>query len=400
MVTNFKLLFFFQFSALRWVNQNIEAFGGDPEKVTIFGESAGGWSVSHHLVSWKSKGLFQAGIIQSGSIDQPMMRCDKDLNFIEKHKEFANLFDCSTLGCLQNVKSEDLMAHYYDNDYCNIVGLMPFPMIWMPIDDSKITKDPFFAKHPRELFKNGEFAQVPIMMGEMENEGISYMTTFLSNPKILNEFNDNWYKCTAAHFLGRNFPNGQVPTEIKNKVDEIVNHYVQDTNYRIKSSWDDKNFMNITNIFNDGGMHYAGELQVSQLTKKTKVYYYQFDYVGQIGILDLNGKSELEVLWTLITKKLGLNKKKAIKPTHADDLFFLFENMLNGNTKEDKDMMDFIVELWTNFATYHNPTPKDNSWPAYGVKGTTYVRLNHAKINLEIDPERTERQKFWKNIMK
>ena len=389
------------FLALRWVNQNIEAFGGDPNKVTIFGQSAGAWSVSYQLVSRKSKGLFQAGIIQSGSIDQPMTRIDKDMNYIEKHKEFANFFGCSSLECLQNVKSEDLMVHYFFADFCNIVDFMAMPMIWMPIDDSKITKDPFFAKHPRELFKNGEFAQVPILMGEVENEGIGYMTTLLSNPKIRNEFNDNWYKCSAAHFLGRSFPNGQVSTEIVSKVDKIMEFYVQDTNYRLKSSRDDKNFMNITHIFNDGGMHYAGELQASQLSIKTKVYYYQFDYIGQIGVLDFeSAQSELEVIWTIVSKKLGLNKEKAIKPTHSDDMFYLFENMLNGNTKEDMDMMDFMIELWTNFAIHHNPTPKDNSWPAYGVKGTTYVRLNHAKISLEIDPERTERQKFWKKLLK
>ena len=328
------------------------------------------------------------------------MRYDKDFNFIEKHKEFASLFGCSTLECLQNVKSEDLMAKYHSGSYCNIVVVMPFPAIWMPIDDSKATKDPFFTKHPRELFKEGDFAQVPILMGEVENEGIAWMTEFLKSPKVINEFNDNWYKCSAVHFLGRYYPNGQVPTETVSKVDEIMEFYMQDTNYRVKSSWNDKNFMNLTNIFNDCGMHYAGELQASQLAKKTKVYYYEFDYIGQIGVLELDGNSELGLLWTLATKKLGLNTDKAIKPTHGDELWVLFENMLNGNTKEDQDMMDFMVDLWTNFAIHHNPTPKDNSWPAYGVKGTTYVRLNHAKINLETDPERNERQKFWKKLMK
>ena len=63
-------------------------------------------------------------------------------------------------------------------------------------------------------------------------------------------------------------------------------------------------------------------------------------------------------------------------------------------------MTDFMVNLWTNFATFHNPTPQDNSWPAYGVDGTTYVRLNHGKISLETDPDRSKRQKFWQTILK
>ncbi len=55
-----------QIAALEWVQRNIAAFGGDPDNVTIFGESAGGLSVHTHLTSPRSRGLFQKAIIQSG----------------------------------------------------------------------------------------------------------------------------------------------------------------------------------------------------------------------------------------------------------------------------------------------------------------------------------------------
>ena len=62
--TNFGLLD--QIKALHWVKENIENFGGDPSNVTIFGESAGGFSVAALLVSPPSEGLFHKAIVQSG----------------------------------------------------------------------------------------------------------------------------------------------------------------------------------------------------------------------------------------------------------------------------------------------------------------------------------------------
>ena len=56
-----------QQAALRWVHRNIERFGGDDDKVTIFGQSAGGLSVHSHLASPRSKGLFDRAIAQSGA---------------------------------------------------------------------------------------------------------------------------------------------------------------------------------------------------------------------------------------------------------------------------------------------------------------------------------------------
>ena len=77
--TNFGLLD--QIKALHWVRENIENFGGDPSNITIFGESAGGFSVAALLVSPLSKGLFHKAIGQSGGFSRMALHSsDKSSN--------------------------------------------------------------------------------------------------------------------------------------------------------------------------------------------------------------------------------------------------------------------------------------------------------------------------------
>ena len=62
--------------AMAWTQRNIAAFGGDPDKVTIFGESAGGYSICQHLVNPASNGLFSHAIMESGGCDGPWLIVD------------------------------------------------------------------------------------------------------------------------------------------------------------------------------------------------------------------------------------------------------------------------------------------------------------------------------------
>ena len=79
--------------ALEWVNDNIQYFGGDPNSITIAGESAGGFSVSLHILSPNSRHLFKNAIIMSGGFSHKQGFCQKEI-LIKEYKEYAQSFDC------------------------------------------------------------------------------------------------------------------------------------------------------------------------------------------------------------------------------------------------------------------------------------------------------------------
>ena len=64
----------------------------------------------------------------------------------------------------------------------------------------------------------------------------------------------------------------------------------------------------------------------------------------------------------------------------------------------DMKMINFMVDLWTNFAKTHDPTPKDHSWPA--TKSNSYVILKNSKIDTQSDAFRDSRVQFWRNLAK
>jgi len=93
--------------ALQWVQRNITAFGGDPGNVTIFGESAGGWSVLAHMTSPKSAGLFHRAIVESGGTvrGRPLSEAET------VGQKFAAAVGCSvqTAACLRSVPAQMIL---------------------------------------------------------------------------------------------------------------------------------------------------------------------------------------------------------------------------------------------------------------------------------------------------
>ena len=93
--------------AMRWVQQNIEAFGGNPKNVTIFGESAGGGSVSCHLVAKGSEGLFQRAIPMSGALN--LTFAQKDFDKYDMAEALTRLSGCKNMDELMSLSQERIL---------------------------------------------------------------------------------------------------------------------------------------------------------------------------------------------------------------------------------------------------------------------------------------------------
>lgn len=111
-----------QLQVLRWVRDNIAAFGGDPQSVTVFGESAGGASVTYHMLSEKSRGLLHRGIAQSGTYYNPWAQPAHTGVAAQRATKLTELVGCDTAGedwasrlnCLRSKPAEEIVATLYD----------------------------------------------------------------------------------------------------------------------------------------------------------------------------------------------------------------------------------------------------------------------------------------------
>jgi len=372
-----------QLESMRWVKRFIHNFGGDPEKVTIFGQSSGAIMVNAMQLSPKATGLFHRAITQSGNL---LMRRVTAEASDEKRtaKNLAEKVQCPSdyneamLDCMQNIPIEALIqmsSYAAPNIQAPKDDRERGP--WFPVVDHYAT-DPVLPMEPLNALKTGMFNKVPMLSGTIKNDGALQVVSLLGHhpdPEPV------WQQM-AAHMLMI----GDSANVTETTYDDVVLASLA-TKYYTNEDYDFKtNVQSWMDLFTDALFLSPDQKWVDiMLKQKVPVYNYQFTLKPK----------------TTIGQLFGLDDPN-LTPINGEDILMLFDQFSTLYLEEDKEteVGDMMVEYWTNFAKYGNPSPFDKSMIPKWKQVTDqkeYLEISETpKMKYNIEPERMT---FWQKIL-
>lgn len=163
-----------QVMALKFIRDHISAFGGDPNSITLFGYSAGALSITLHMVSPMSQGLFHRAIVMSASATGQWPPPEHQLDLAEKQ---ARLFNCTTatpkelVECLRTVDGLEMgkrLAEMFEWGSGNPV------LLWKPVIEPDFGQERFLTEDPTISYLEGRYMKVPVIAGITKDEFVSF----------------------------------------------------------------------------------------------------------------------------------------------------------------------------------------------------------------------------------
>ncbi|CAG9828981.1 unnamed protein product [Diabrotica balteata] len=364
--------------ALKWIQNNIEYFGGDPNRVTIMGTSAGAASVTYQLMSPKSRDLFWAGIAGSGSLLTPWAYQKDSKAIAYKLAEFINpSFDPSA-------STAELVA-YLRSVPADVLNNASSRAIWDSLGNEEIIQGFFYApviepehetafitEHMYTAVEQGKMNRLPLMIG-IESEEALGRTLGENWAAGLPSFDDD-VKLLVNHNM--RISDSKTLEEVGQKIRKIVTHGLLQNDYAGAIRYYSDMSFNRPIIRH-------GELQ----SKFSDVYFYQFSYDGKLG----GTKNYIE---------------GAERVQHSEDTnyFLVYGNWSVLDTLPPEDIL--TSERWrlliTNFAKYRNPTPEESEtlqniiWPKVQPHNFVYLNLNNSLSIVQDYPKSNTYHKWVK----
>ncbi|CAD0205699.1 unnamed protein product [Chrysodeixis includens] len=347
-----------QVAALKWVQRNIAAFGGDPNSVTITGCSAGSVSVLLHMVSPMTKGLFHRAISISASpiSKAPMVTHQRHLAVLQ-----AQILKCPTdntsviYDCLMKKPWKDFgdsLPQFWLLGPSNPAGL------WMPVVEPDVGQERYLSEDPLAAIQHGRLHTVPYIISQTTDEyfGKSF-PLFLQNAANQEPIDEESKRIAPISFL--------LPPENRSTAMERLRElYLH--NKTLGNDLEGKKALG--RFYGDTvigfGVHRLANLMCRH--SKHPVWYYEFAYVGNNShYQDPDGKPQAAV--------------------HFDDLLYLFTLSYAFPTiplsSKDSHVVDEMTAMWYNFARYGDPNPRADtpelsalSWPAMTPRQRNYLR--------------------------
>ena len=312
-----------QILALKWVRDNIGAFGGDPDKVTLWGESAGAMSIGLHLVSSPgSKGLYRAAIMESNPLGIPYKTL-KASHAIAKR--FASDLGCGSddIKCMRGKLAEVVLDTQSQK---NLAWPLVFHgisdlLFWAPVIDREvITEQPITAISKGNL-------KTPYIIGTNKNEGVLFIEI-------------------AKAALGKKSFSA---LDYKLMTDFIIpDHDLRKEIYKLYPPVDGDNTKVISRVATDYLFVCAARFTASHSSPRT--WAYAFDKVSTFNI------------WP---KTPGC----ADAVCHGDELPYVFHTAGGRGfkfTPPESRLSDMMIHSWTTFAKELDPSSQILRWPAFG----------------------------------